>query len=131
MNDFRIVDSYIGQEGIIIKTEEDLKNELQSTFNREGNRAIILQSPKSGELLIGVGNQYGFVEYSTNSKELPYLIATDRDNIKPDDFYEFDSGGTPTPIPSDKCLPYDLVIEIAIFFFQNQKIPNNIKWEKE
>jgi hypothetical protein len=131
MNEFRIIDSYVGFNEIIIRTENDLRDEIQSILNRSENRVITLKSPDSGDLTLGIGTPYGFAEYIDKSGKPPYIIATDSNNDKKSDYYEFDSGGTPTPIPSEKCLLIDRVIEIAVFFFRNKKLPLGIKWDEE
>jgi hypothetical protein len=131
MDEFKMVDSYIGVNEIIVKTEKGLKEELLSILSRSENRVITLKSPDSGELTIGIGHPYGFVEFISETLEPPYMIAIDQDSEKSEKFYEFDAGGTPTPIPAAKCLPVDVVIDIVIYFYKNKELPTDIQWEKE
>jgi len=115
MIEFKIIDSYLDQIEIIISQEKDLRNYLLEFSNQLGGRVVIFKSPNSGELTIGVGGPFGFVEFSHAVGAPPYLIATDLLGKKTNVFYEFDSGGTPTPIPGENCIPINLVMELAVF----------------
>jgi hypothetical protein len=125
---FKLFSSYIYQDEFEIVYEHDLSYFLHDLL-KFGNIVVLLESPDSGKLTIGLGIPFGFVEFMDNSGNPPYLIATDNYTNKGKDFFvEFDSGGTLTPIPADKCLPYDTVIEIAKYFITNKKLPNSVNW---
>ncbi len=125
---FRIISSYIYQEEFKIINEQELEDFLKSQL-KFGNHVVLLESPSSGNLTVGVGTPYGFVEFMDKSGEPPYLIASKNIPNNDNDFYvEFDSGGTSTPIPANKCLPFDNVIEIAKYFMVNNELPNYVNW---
>lgn len=129
MKEIRIIDSYLGQNEVTISQEQELKDFLFK--QNSSHRVVLLVSPGSGILTLGIGKPYGFVEYMNEDGSHPYLIATDNTTtIGTDAYIEFDSGGTPTPIPASKCLPFALVVDIALYFFRNHELPKNIDWEE-
>lgn len=83
-----------------------------------------------GTFTLGVGLQYGFVQF-TKDGEPPYFVAVaDKEEFTQIDEIEFDFGGTPTPIPINLYIPYEKVIEIMVYFFNNGEMPSFIKWVK-
>jgi hypothetical protein len=131
MEEFTIIDSYSGQSEIPIRTERELRDQLQYILKGGTNQIITLHSGNSGDLILGLGSPYGFVEYISNTGKPPYHIATSLSDEKKSDYYEFDAGGTPTPIPADNCLLINQVLDIAIFFYNHSEIPKDFKWEEE
>ena len=108
--------------------EEEIQHFFQS-LQDHGNIIILLESMNYGILTIGVGSPYGFVEFMNNDRNPPYLVATEKITEKDDDgFIEFDSEGTLTPIPIDKCLPFDRVVEIVVFFIRQKKLLTTVQW---
>jgi hypothetical protein len=130
MKEFTIIDSYPNKSETIIRSENDLEKYLLSVLYTEINQIVILHSPNSGDLTLGIGRPYGFVEFMDEFQTPPYLIATDQIKRKETRYYEFDSGGTPTPISSDTCLEINQVINIARFFFSHGKIPDYVTWKE-
>ena len=129
MNKFQIIESSQNSKIIQISSENDLKHYLLKKAANE-NSIILLESQTSGTLTIGVGDPYGFVEF-INKTDPPYLIAVmGTTDTEIDTFVEFDSGGTPTPIPKFACLPMELVVSIAIYFFNNGELPKNVNWQE-
>ena len=128
MHKFRLIDSYPNKEEIDILDEKVLQHALKN-FLAYGTRVVILESPGSGSLTIGVGSPYGFVEYMNENNDPPYLVATERETKPSDSFLEFDAGGTLTPISKNKCLPLEIVIDISVYFFKNKRLPEYINWQ--
>jgi len=131
MDKFTIIDSYLGQNEVPIRTEKELRDQLQSVLKTGTNQIITLHSAESGDLTLGIGKPYGFVEYMDNTQKHPFLIATDHSVERAAEYYEFDSGGTATPIPAGNCIMMDRVFDIAIYFFTHSKIPKDVNWEEE
>lgn len=130
MNEFLISDSELGDEKILISNKGQLKEFLYKKA-RKGNYIILLESPSSGLLTIGVGSPYGFVEYMNKNGNTPYLIAVkDITTTEIDSFVEFYSGGTPTPIPLFACLPMDQVVSIALHFYEDEDLKKYAKWQE-
>ena len=129
MSEYKIEGSYFGENDIAIAQEEELR-EFLSTAIKQEPRVFSLISSDSGLLTIGIGMPYGFVQYTQQDHNPPYLVAVEKSGKKSDVYIEFDSGGTPTPIPMDKCIPSSLVIEIVLYFYRNGKIPIYVEWEE-
>jgi len=129
MEEFLLIDSYEGEKKILIKTVDELEMEINKIHSNFESKVVILQSKNFGEIVIGIGKVFGFIEFSGKSGEPPYLHLVDK-HAKESEHYEFDSGGTPTPIPSLNCLPFSQIIDIAVYFFNNKKLPKNIKWQE-
>ena len=128
MNPIKIISSYLNQDEIEITREEELRDVLRDLL-KHGNSVVLLEFPDSGVLTIGVGTPFGFVEYMDEDRSPPYLVATDDPkNEEQDPFVEFDSGGTPTPIPIKNWLPFERVVEIVVYFLQNKKLPDYVSW---
>jgi hypothetical protein len=129
-NPFKLRSSYPFQWNIEISQIAELSNILQDSL-KHGNNILLLESPDSGSLMIGVGLPYGFVEYIHRLGSSPNLIATISsvtENI--DSFIKFNLGGTQTPMPIEKCLPIFFVEKIALYFLQYKKLPAYVNWTK-
>lgn len=114
----------------LITTPHDLNKELRLMKYLEPQIAL-LEVSDFGVFTIGIGQDLGFVEYMAPNHEPPYLLASrERDNFA-EGFVEFDSGGTKTPVPKNKCLPIHLVIKIVIDSFRGKKLPEYIDWSVE
>jgi hypothetical protein len=112
----------------IIQTEEDLRNVLGALQESEP-QFVDLIAPSGDCLTIGIGGPLACVMHTQASGRPPYLIAI-RDMENQEDFVEFDAGGTPTPIPVYQCLPYDEMVNVAVSFFYNKSLPQNVQWEE-
>jgi len=128
MNQFKIISSYLNQNEVHLTGEAELRETLRD-FLKYGNNVVLLEFPGYGILTIGIGTPYGFVEYMDDNGSPPYLVAAvDMKNQEKDAFVEFDSGGTPTPIALENCLPFERVVDIAEYFLMNKKLPEDTNW---
>jgi hypothetical protein len=64
------------------------------------------------------------------SLEPPYLSASaGSDRMSTDDeYFEFLIGDTPTPVPSDRSIPFDIMVKIAKHFYNSEAIPKWVEW---
>lgn len=76
---------------------------------------------------VGIG-PLGFVQYSRNDGEPPYLVAVSP-RIAPGDYTAFLCGSTPTEIPNRYCMPFELVREIAGHFLETGRTHPTFSWE--
>lgn len=128
-NKFRILDSYRDAEEIIFNNGDELR-EVLNNFLQYGARVVILESSNVGSLTIGIGRPYGFVQFIGNDNLPPYLVATQNNVDESSSYVEFDAGGTKTQILKSNCLEFDTVIEIAVFFYKNGRLPEYINWQE-
>lgn len=128
---FKLIDysSSLVENEVSISTEEDLRKAL-IRFQQLYPQFVDLISPSGDCLTIGIGDPYSCVMYSQSSGDPPYLWALGNiDNTE--DFIEFDASGTPTPVPLYRCLPFNKVVEIAVYFFGTGSLPQNVKWDED
>ncbi len=125
---FRITESNNDLFEYVISKEKELRDLLYNLVKQEP-RVVILEIPDVGIFTLGVGLPYGFVQFSKTG-DPPYLVASANGETNLDDEMEFDSNGTPTPIPRRFCMPYDRVVDIIISFFINHEMPHFSKWEE-
>jgi len=127
MSTFKLVNSYTQKPSIPIGNEEQLRAALGQVSNNE-NCIVSLESSGHGTLTVGLGKNVGFVQFVNAAQEPPYMLAREDQSDNPD-FVEFNAGGTPTPIPARYCMDVGKVVDIVIFFFENKKLPEHIRWE--
>jgi Immunity protein Imm1 len=92
---------------------------------------VLVEMPSFGIFTVGIRPQHGFLEYMDNSREPPYLMAISKEppSMKPD-FLVFDAGGTETQIPSIKCIPTELILQILIDTVERKGLPDYVVWEE-
>lgn len=115
-------------EAISIPTEQKLRQELEEL--RQHDRGLVdLVSPTGDCLMIGVGGEYGCVQFTQASGSPPYLLARGFSDDY-DSHIEFARGGTPTPIPLAYVLPFQRVVDIAVYFLLHGHLPDTVEWEE-
>jgi hypothetical protein len=120
-----------GLKELHINSKDELLHSLNSIQNA-GAKIIIMDMVDSGRMTIGIGPRVGFAEFMKDPDETPYLLTLNPEvSVENEKWNEFDSGGTPTPIPEKNCLPIATIIEIAVFFFENKSLPKNVVWVEE
>ena len=108
-------------------------NELLQIFDDLRNRAPFfteLVGENGHNLLVGTGGATGCVQYSRNDGRPPYLMALGPDVESPEEYLEFLTGNTPTPVPRRYALPFKLVKEIAVHFRQTGARSPVVSWEE-
>jgi hypothetical protein len=89
-----------------------------------------LQGSNDYKLLVGVGDTYGCVQFSSADGRPPYLVALADDNALDDEYVEFLAGDTPTPIAKRYCLAPEAMRAIAVhFLISGQRLPE-ANWEE-
>ena len=131
MENLKLIDSR--RKETIIEDVKELQVHLMAMRDLKPQIAL-LEIPDFGILTIGIGPYYGFVEVMKISGEPPYLLAMESEPEPKQieaEFLEFDSGGTLTPIPTNRCVPTELVIRIASDILENKELPEYAKWQEE
>lgn len=82
-------------------------------------------------LLLGISDTLGCAQHSASDGSPPYLMATcgetDTDN---DEFMEFLTGNTDTPVPMKFCLPMEAIKSIASDFIESGERSVSVSWEE-
>jgi len=83
-------------------------------------------------LLIGLGNDVGCAQYSKSNGEPPYLMALAQPPLKEgkEEFHEFLTGGTPTPVENRYCISYYALTEIVSEFIESGDNSHQIDWKE-
>ena len=129
MDKIKIIESDGRKNELMISTGKEFSDILYK-LQRKDPRVVIIELPHEGTFTLGIGSPYGFVQFSKDG-EPPYLVASaNNSETTQSDEIEYDSGGTPTPIPKNLCIPYEKVVDIMVYFFNNKEIPGFIQWVK-
>jgi len=118
--------------GAVIRDRRRLRQVLESLLESLQVRwpfVCELVGENGFQLTIGVG-KIGCVHYSRCDGSPPYLMAVARRNVLEADEPEFMLGGTPTPIPAHFCMPFDDVIDIAVYFMETGRASPFFSWEQ-
>jgi hypothetical protein len=84
----------------------------------------------AGTLLVGVGPDVGCVQFTPKAGGPPYLMAVNDSIGSSDEYVEFLSGGTPSPVPRRYSLPWPLLERIVTDVLDRGAIPNDAVWEE-
>jgi hypothetical protein len=79
-------------------------------------------------LIVGIGDGYGCVQYSSNDGMPPFLMAVDVHGSSTGRDMEFLVGGTPTPIDGTYRVPIEQVRETVVEFVLTGKKGNAVQW---
>jgi len=88
-----------------------------------------LSADNGFQLMIGIGGDIGFAQYSRTDGELPYLVASPGRQRVPSRYVDFLTNNTPTPIPGRYILNFDEVRQIALHFLQTGDRSEAFIWE--
>jgi hypothetical protein len=85
---------------------------------------------QSSKLLLGLGPDMGFVQFSSSDDEPPYLIAVSEAFAAAEGDVDFLIGGEIAPFPRRLCLPIAVVAEIVEAFLLTGERKTDISWEE-
>jgi hypothetical protein len=118
-----------GARVISVLSEQDIQRTLMQLQLQEP-RFVDLFSPTGDCLTIGVGGSLACVMFARASGDPPYLwalgITEDREKE-----LVFDAGGTPTPIPIRRCLPFESVLRIVVHYFLSGELSKDVEWDED
>ena len=108
-----------------------LRENLESLKDQEP-QIVLLEIQDFGILTMGISRECGFVEYMDSTYDPPYLLAIDNEPKEfSEEYLEFDSGGTATPVRFNNCFSVEMVIRIAVDVSKNRKLPEYVSWKEE
>ena len=112
-----------------VENVEELEAALRHAHEQKSAVVDIVIPAYRNKLMIGVDEFHGCIMFVDKSGDSPYnMILEDPD--APDEDFEFDVGGTATPISLRYCIPIEKVIDLVIHFFLYGRFPEGIEWEK-
>lgn len=109
-------------------------DELEAALRRAHKRwpAIVEIDISSFETVptILVDEHIGCILYGDRSVDPPYCMVVGNP-VAPDGDFEFDVGGTPSPIPLRRCIPMEQVITLAKHFYMHGEFPAGTEREED
>ena len=89
-----------------------------------------LEAENGFVLLLGVSEDRGCAQYSAIDGSPPYLMAADVSVEDDEDYMEFLTADTNTPVPTRYCLPIEQIKEIAKEFIITGERSEEFTWEE-
>jgi hypothetical protein len=114
--------------GLIIDDGAALSRVLQQLVGRPPF-IFELERDDGSELVVGIGDSIGCVEFSAAAGPVPYEMATSPGARIIGEDVEFLTGGTLTPISARYCIPRALVLRIAEYFVETGRKLAEVAWE--
>jgi hypothetical protein len=72
---------------------------------------------------------YFLIRFMNNSFKPPYYSAANyQTNFKIDEYFEFNEGGTTTPVPANRCINFDETMKIAHQFYSDGTLACSVAW---
>ena len=86
--------------------------------------------PYENTLGVGVDESIGCIMFQKRSGDSTYRMVVE-DLDAPDEYFEFDVGGTPTPISLRRCIPIERLVSLVKYYFLNGAFPEGTEWEED
>ncbi len=115
--------------GLRIKNKTELDEALEKLQSREPF-FFELVGENGYNLLVGLGNTIGCVQYSRSNGDTPYLMAVAPSEQDANEYVEFLIANTPTPVSKRYCMPREQVRQIAAYFLETGDRSPDISWEE-
>ncbi len=113
----------------IIENVEELEAALRQLHEQRSGFVYIEIPSYRNALTIDVDVYYGCIMFGDKSSDPPYYMVLG-DPDAPDEDFEFDVGGTPTPISLRYCIPFEKVISLVKHFYLYGRFPEGTEWEE-
>jgi hypothetical protein len=81
-------------------------------------------------LLLGVGRTIGCAQYSPSDGSTPYLMAVATNEQGSNEYMEFLTANTPSPVPRRYCVPFETAKQIAAHFVETGNRWPSVSWEE-
>jgi hypothetical protein len=111
----------------------DNAEQLLSVLGGLRNRAPFfceLVGQNGFNLLLGMSESRGCAQYSAADGSPPYLMAVSNEAGYNDEFMEFLTANTSTPVPTRYCLPMERIKKIAAEFVESGERSTIVDWEE-
>jgi hypothetical protein len=135
MGDWRVIDGRDPADGpenfpfVRISSETELRQELARQRQLEPG-IVSLSSPVSGALQIGIGGPLAGIRWYVN----PYPPGQSRDVLADHAYAEkridFLAEGDHIAFWPENLMPVDQAIEIVVYFFNHQRLPDWVGWKE-
>lgn len=117
--------------GVQVENAAGLQDVLESLQHREPF-ILELEGVNGIRLIAGIGGPVGCIQFSTADGEPPYLVAVGKvsgPSVQKGGA-EFLCGGTLTPVPDARCLPFSVLKSVASYFAETGGRSPEVDWEE-
>jgi hypothetical protein len=122
------------QEGdTIVSNPEEILSELE-ILGSVDEQTVNLVSESGDRLSISVSGPEAFVMFTAASDDQPPLSPMSAGRTSSDfadDVVEFIAGGTPTPVPVDRCVSVSIMLKIVRHYLEHGALPDWIDWQDQ
>jgi hypothetical protein len=115
--------------GATIDDKEELLKVLDALRSREPFFCELV-GENGYNLLLGVGRDIGCAQYSPSDGSTPYLMAVAATNQDSNEYMDFLTANTPSPVPRRYCVPFEAAKQIAAHFIETGNCWPGVSWEQ-
>jgi hypothetical protein len=110
-------------------TESAQLTELLDNARREPPFIAELEGDNGFEILFGIGEKFGWAQYSRSDGSPPYLMAVSQEPPLKRGYLEFLTANTPTPIAARYIIRFDELKKVALDFLKTGDKSNGVSWQ--
>jgi len=123
------------EEEVEVESEQQLRDILLS-LPADKEPCVLLEHFSGDYMTVAANGLVVAIVFQPNSRHKVGLSASmdPRFHANPDkegDWYEFLVGGTPTPVPKDRCIPQEIAIEVVVHFFRHRALLDKVAWRSD
>lgn len=111
----------------MILSAEQLRHLLEAT-REDFPGLFILRGPSNEELKIGLGDNVGYL-FWINHRTGAVAYAKNDEPIFGNEYEIFVTEGIVDEIPSDQVLPFNVVVDAAVFYYFECALSNRLTWK--
>lgn len=115
--------------GSIVQNRDKLERITEEASQRKPFIANLI-ADNGFMLTFGLGPDVGFVQFCSNERIPPYLVALRYPEASKDEYVEFLATNTPTPIAKRYCFPIAEIVEILWYFVETGEQSQEVEWEE-
>ena len=125
-----VLHNYCGSRQTISDPEQVL-TELEALGGEEEPTADLIH-PSGDHLTIAVRGPFALIIFRRATLDPPYLSPIARGSgAENSEAIEFSIGGTPTPVPRERCVPVKTMLEVVRHYLEHETLPEWIEWGEQ
>lgn len=116
------------KHGVVITGNAQLA-ELLENARREPPFIANLEGDNGSEILMGISEKFGWVQYSLSNSGGPYLMAVSPEPPFKRGYLEFLAANTLTPIAARYVIRFDELKQVALHFLETGEKSDAVSWQ--
>lgn len=115
-----------------LDTVEGLHTWLAQLCGERDSNFFLTNNDMGDELTVLMDYPVAAISFMWASDRLSFSASTDPafEVVSDQDCHESSVGDTPTPVPMDRCIPFDLMQKVVEYIFVNGSLPDWIAWRR-